>query len=57
MFHSPMNPQQCPEISGNAVVRIVTTEHLIEIIHLFSQRQVPHSPHLVLQAHERASQS
>jgi len=57
MFHGPMDPQQCPKISGNAVVCIVTTEHLIEIIHLFSQRQVPHPPHLVLQAHESASQS
>jgi hypothetical protein len=52
-----MEPQQCPKITGNAVVCIVTTEHLIEVIHLLSQRQVPHPPHLVLQAHKRASQS
>ena len=35
MLHGPMDPQQCPKISGNAVVCIVTTEHLIEMIHLF----------------------
>jgi len=56
-FHSPMDPQQCPKISGNAVVCIVTAEHLIEMIHLLPDRQVPHPPHLVLQAHERAPQS
>jgi hypothetical protein len=35
----------------------VTTEHLIEMIHLFLERQVPHLPHLVLQLRQRASQS
>jgi hypothetical protein len=35
VFNGPMNPQQCPKISGNAVVCIVTTEHLIEMSHLF----------------------
>ena len=39
MFHGPMDPQQCPKISGNAVVCIVTTEHLIEMIHLFLQAE------------------
>lgn len=57
VFHSPMDPQQWPKIPSNAVVCIVTAEHLIEMIHLLSQRQVPHPPHLVLQAHERAPQS
>ena len=57
VFHSPMDPQQCPKIPGNAVVCIVTTEHLIEKFHLFLNRQVPHPSHLVLQAHKRASQS
>src|SRR6202035_6077901 len=45
-----------PEYSGNAIVRIVTTEHFIEMIHLILERQVPHPPHLVLQSREcRAS--
>ena len=48
---------QCLNIPGNAIVRIVTTEHLIEMIHLILERQVPHPPHLVLQSRERASQS
>jgi hypothetical protein len=56
MFHGPMDPQQCPKISGNAVVCIVTPEHLIEMIHLLPDRQVPYPPHLVLQPHERTSQ-
>jgi len=38
MFHRPMDPQQCPKISGNVAVCIVTTEHLIEVIHLLSQQ-------------------
>ena len=57
MFHSPIDGQQCTKISCNAVACMVTTEHLIGMIHQFSQRQVPHPPHLVLQAHESASQS
>jgi hypothetical protein len=56
-LHGPMDPLQCPKISSNAIVCIVTTEHLIEMIHLFLERQVPHPPHLVLQTHERTSQS
>ena len=57
MLHGTMDPQQCPKISGNAVVCIVTTKHLIEMVHLFLLRQVPHSPHLVLQPHERTPQA
>jgi hypothetical protein len=54
-LHGSMDPLQCPNVAGNAVVRIVTAEHLIEMIHLLLKRQVPHPPHLVLQPHERAS--
>jgi hypothetical protein len=46
-----------PEDPGNAVVCIVTTEHLIEMIRLLLERQMPHPPRLVLQPHERASQT
>src|SRR5216683_3547681 len=53
-FHGPMHPLQCPDVPSNAVVRIVTAEHLIEAVGLLPDRQVPHSPHLVLQAHQRA---
>jgi hypothetical protein len=56
-LYGPMDPQQCPKIPGNAVVCIVTTEHLIEMIRLLLERQMPHPPHLVLQPHERASQT
>jgi hypothetical protein len=56
-LYGPMDPQQCPKIPGNAVVCIVTTEHLIEMICLLLERQMPHPPHLVLQPHERASQT
>jgi DNA-binding NarL/FixJ family response regulator len=35
----------------------VATEHLIEMIRLLLERQMPHPPHLVLQPHERASQT
>jgi hypothetical protein len=35
-----MDPLQCSDIAGNAVVRIVTAEHLIEEIHLLADRQV-----------------
>jgi hypothetical protein len=44
MFHGSMDPLQCPNIAGNAVVRIVTAEHLIEKIALLPDRQVPHPP-------------
>ena len=57
MFHGSMYPQQCRKISGNAAVCIGAAMHLIEMIHRFLKRQVPHPPHLVLQAHERASQA
>ena len=57
MFHSPMDPQQCPKIPGNAVVCIVATLHLIEKFHLFLDRQVPHPLHLILRPHERSAQS
>jgi hypothetical protein len=52
-----MDPLQRPYVPGDAVVRIVTAEHLIEAVGLLSERQVPHSPHLVLQAHHRAPQA
>ena len=52
-----MHSLQCPKISGNAVVRIVSTKHLIEVLSLLPNRFVPHSPHLVLQAHKRPSQA
>src|SRR5216683_3547674 len=56
-FHGPMDPLQRPYVPGDAVVRIVTAEHLIEAVGLLPDRQVPHPPHLVLQAHQRAPQS
>src|ERR1700730_4236480 len=56
-FHGTMHPLQCPYVPSNAVVRIVTAEHLIEAVGLLPDRQVPHSPHLVLQAHQRAPQA
>jgi len=56
LLNGPMHPQQCPQISGNTVVCVVTSEHLIEMIQLFLDRQVPHSPHLVLQPRERTPQ-
>jgi hypothetical protein len=43
-----MDPLQCPDVPGNAVVRIVTAEHLIEVVNLLLNRQVPHSSHQVL---------
>src|SRR5215472_4578655 len=52
-----MHSLQCPKISGNAVVRIVSTKHLIEVLSLLPNRFVPHSPHLVLQAHKRPLQA
>ena len=56
-LHSTMYLLQCPNVSGNAVVRIVTAEHLIEVFRLLPERQVPPPPHLVLQVHQRAPQS
>src|SRR5262249_56750539 len=52
-----MHPLQRPDIASDAIVSIVTSEHLIEMVHLFLERQVPHLPHLVLQSHERAPQT
>jgi hypothetical protein len=43
-----MDPLQCPEVPGNAVVRIVTAKHLIEVVRLLLKRRVPHPPHLIL---------
>jgi hypothetical protein len=51
-----MDPLQCSDVPGSAVVPIVTAEHLIEMSGLLPNRQVPHSPHLILQAHQRAPQ-
>jgi hypothetical protein len=52
-----MDPLQSPDVPGNAVVRIVTAKHLIELVNLLLDWQVPHSPHLVLQVHQRTSQA
>jgi cytochrome c biogenesis factor len=52
-----MDPLQCPEIPGNAVVRIVAAKHLVKLVSLLLDRQVPHPPHLVLQMRKRSSQS
>src|SRR5712691_11540290 len=56
-FHSPMDPLQCPDVSGNAVVRIVAAKHLIEVGRLFPNRQVPYSSHPVLRVPECTSQA
>jgi len=56
-LHGSMDPLQCPEVPCNAVVRIVTAKHLIEVVRVFPDRQVPTTPDLVLQVHERAAKS
>jgi hypothetical protein len=56
-FHGPMHPLQGPDVSGNAVVCIMSAEHLIEAVGLLPDRQVPHASHLVLQARQRAPQA
>src|SRR5215471_15603606 len=56
-LYGPMDPLQCPDVSGNAVVRIVTAKHVIELVGLILDRLVPHPPHLVLQMHQRTPQS
>src|SRR5262245_53871359 len=56
-LHGPMDLLQCAEGPGNTVVRIVTAKHLIELLGLILDRQVPPPPHLVLQLHQRPSQS
>jgi hypothetical protein len=56
-FHRPMDPLQGPYVPGDAVAGIVTAEHLIEAVGLLPDRQVPHSPHLLLQPHQRAPQA
>jgi hypothetical protein len=40
MFHSPMDPLQRSYVPGDAVVRIMTAEHLIEAFGLLLDRQV-----------------
>jgi hypothetical protein len=45
-----MDSLQCADIPGNAVVRIVAAEHLIDMVRLISEGQVPHPLHLVQQA-------
>src|SRR5947209_18963138 len=37
-FHGPMDPLQGPYVPGDAVVRIMTAEHLIEAVGLLSDR-------------------
>src|SRR5437879_10947113 len=43
-FHDPMDPLQCADVPGNAVVRIMAAEHLIEDVRLFPDRQMPQPP-------------
>ncbi len=57
MPHGPMDPQQCPKIPGDAVVCIVTTDHLIEVIRLLVERQVPHPPLFATSVDLRARKS
>ena len=52
-----MDPLQGPYVPSDALVRIMTAEHLIEAFGLLPDRQVPHPPHLVLQAHQRTPQA
>src|ERR1700741_3280718 len=56
-LHGPMDPLQCPEVPGNAVVRIVTAKHLVEVLYLLRDRLVPPPPHLVLQTRKRTAQA
>lgn len=35
------------EVPGNAVVGIISAQHLVEIAHLFLDRYVPHASHQV----------
>jgi hypothetical protein len=51
-----MDPLQCPDVPGKAVVRIVTAEHLIEV-HLLLNRQMPYPSHQVLHVLQRAAQA
>jgi hypothetical protein len=44
-----MDSLQCSDVPGNAVVRIVAAEHLIDVVGLISEWQVPHPPHLIQQ--------
>src|SRR5215472_11593315 len=46
-LHGTMHLPQCPNVSGNAVVSIVTAKHLIEVVCLLLKRRVPHPSHLV----------
>ena len=50
-----MNLMQAAEVSSNAIVAIVTTQHLIQVHHLFPYWQMPHSPHQVTQVGYAAS--
>src|SRR6516164_5265974 len=42
-LHGPMDSLQCPEVPGNAVVRIVTAKHLVEVSNLLRDWLVPRS--------------
>jgi len=44
-LHSTMHLPQCPNVSGNAVVCIVTAKHLIEVVHLLLKRECRIRPH------------
>src|SRR5579862_306827 len=56
-LHSPMDSLQCPNVAGNAVVRIVAAEHLVELGDLLPNRRVPHASHQVLRVAEGAAQA
>jgi hypothetical protein len=47
-----MDSLQCADIPANAIVRIMAAEHLIDMVRLISEGQVPH-PHLVQQAEKQ----
>jgi hypothetical protein len=51
-LHSAMLSLHGAEVPGNAVVGIVPTQHLVEMAHLVSDREVPHASHQVAQVCE-----
>ena len=56
-FHCPMYPLQGSEIPGNTIVGVVTSQHSVEIDHLFPYWQVPHPPHQVTELGKPALES
>ena len=53
----PLHPLQGPEASAAAVVGVVPAQDLVEIGHLFANRQVPTSPHQVAEVGQAAAKS